>query len=369
MKVRVILAGLALILAGCGPSKKQIQDQAMKAKAEKDARTAFNQGVRMLVGRGANYHEALAHFEKAAGLDPSLYQAHFNLGLLLARGNDFERSEAAYKKALQIRPRDRAASFNLADLYQQQGEFDEAISVLERFIDRDPTDHTARNNLAVLFRLKGDFDKASFHARYVLDHDPKQVLAYNILATIFSEQGRHEMAQDLFRRALMLDEDNPLVLNNQGLARLRQQRVQEALELFLKSFEKDRKLVEAGLNAASVYMDSGDYVRASRIYRRVVQHNPGVLPALVGSAVALRGQGKFNQAEKSYQQILGLDQKHAQTLFNLGLLYMNHREKPAWACEAFQRFLKSGRASEAEIKRARGYLEDIRLSNPDACKP
>jgi tetratricopeptide (TPR) repeat protein len=159
------------------------------------------------------------------------------------------------------------------------------------------------------------------------------------------------------------------VLNNLGLAQLLRGKVQEALELFLKAFEKNKKLTEAGLNAASVYMDSGDYQRAAQAYKRIVQHNPGILPALVGHAVAERGLGKFQQAERSYQQILGLDHTNPDTLFNLGLLYMNHRDKPGWACEAFKRFLKSGRTTSALEKRARGYLEDIRLSNPKACEP
>ena len=101
----------------------------------------------------------------------------------------------------------------------------------------------------------------------------------------------------------------------------------------------------------------------------MVQYNPGILPALVGHAVAERGLGKFKQAEKSYQQILGLDHTNPATLFNLGLLYMNHREKPRWACEAFKRYLKSSRTTKALKSRARGYLEDIRLSNPKDCEP
>jgi tetratricopeptide (TPR) repeat protein len=157
------------------------------------------------------------------------------------------------------------------------------------------------------------------------------------------------------------------VLNNLGLAHLNADRVQEALEHFLKSHQKDKRLEEPSLNAASIYMDSADYGRAATMYKRVVQYIPGFLPALVGHAVAVRGLGRYKEAEQSYQQILGLDRTNPETLFNLGLLYMNFREKPKWACEAFKRYLKSGRTTPELEKKAKGFMEDIKLSNPKAC--
>jgi tetratricopeptide (TPR) repeat protein len=355
---------LALILSGC--SVKRVEPT-LPLEQRRAAIKAFNQGVRLLQGRGANYYEAVGHFEAAVGLDPDFYAAHFNLGLLFSRGGNFTRSEAAYRAALKTKPGDRATSFNLAQLYLKHKRYDSAIAILTEFVEKDPADHDARNNLAVLFRMKGKYQDAIDQARYVLDRKPEEVLAYNNLATIFSEQGRHEMAGDLFRRALKLDPDNPRVLNNQGLAHLNADRLQEALDHFLKAHQKNKKLEETGLNAASIYMDSADYARAAAMYKRIVQHIPGFLPALVGHAVAVRGLCKYKDAEQSYQQILGLDRTNPDTLFNLGLLYMNFREKPKWACEAFQRYLKSSRTTPDLKKKAQGFLEDIKLSNPKAC--
>jgi tetratricopeptide (TPR) repeat protein len=364
----ILLLACLVALSACTPVKKQVKEDPGQAAAVRSALVAFNKGVDLLQGRKADYFKAVEYFEKAVELRPDFYEAQFNLGLLFARGNDFAQSSRAYIAALNAKPGDRAAAFNLADLYRNNRRFDEAIDILEAIVRKNSDDFEARNNLAVLLRMKGEYDKATAQARYVLDRDPKQVLAYNNLATIFSEKKEHEMAEDLFRRALALDPDNSRVLNNKALAKRNQQKVQEALELFHKAFEKNKKIAEAGLNAASVYMDSADYERAAQTYMRIVQFIPGYLPALVGHAVATRGMGQYKKAEKSYQQILGLDHTNPDALFNLGLLYMNHREKPAWACEAFHRFLKSGRASQVLAKRAKGYIEDIKLSNPKACK-
>ena len=114
-------------------------------------------------------------------------------------------------------------------------------------------------------------------------------------------------------------------------------------------------------------MASGAYDLARRSYRKVARAVPGFLPALVGQAVAERCLGRFKQAEKAYQQILGLDEQNTESLFNLGLLYMRHREKPAWACEAFKKVLASRRVTPEQAKRAKAYLEDLRLGHPKQC--
>ena len=157
------------------------------------------------------------------------------------------------------------------------------------------------------------------------------------------------------------------MLNTLGLARLKQGTVQEGRELFDKASKADPRLTEAGLNAAVVYMASGEYNRARLAYRKVARSVPGFLPALVGQAVAERAMGRFNQAEKAYQQILGLDADNTESLFNLGLLYMRHKEKPAWACEAFRKAINSKRITTEQAKRAKGFLEDLRLNHPKKC--
>jgi Tfp pilus assembly protein PilF len=354
-------------LCSCAKTTQQIKPTTVTIDHHRMAVLAFNEGVRLLSGTKTDYHRALKQFLKAIEEDPNLYEAHVNLGILYSRGNDPEHAEQSFHQALAARPHDRPATVNLAALYLQSKRFDEGIGILKELLSDHPDDHEARNNLAVLYRLKNDYEEAKEQARAVLDRQPRQSLAYNNLATIFSELGQHEMAEDLFRRALVLDPDNARVQNNLGLARLKQDRVQEALELFLKAQQNNSNVEEAGINAASIYMANADYARAAAIYKKVAQDNPGMLPALVGEAVAERGLGRITDAEKAYQQILGLDPKHPDTLFNLGLLYMNYRDKPEWACEAFKRLLMSGRAEAPLAARAKGYIEDIQLSHPGVC--
>ncbi len=362
------LAACLLAVGGCPPPSPVVRPDPGLALRKREAVERYNQGIRLLGSKkGTSYFEAVTALEAAVALDPELFEARYDLGLLYDRGNDYARARAAFSEALRLRPGDRAALFNLASAARRAGRLDEAVDMLEALVEAHPDDHAARNSLAVLYREQGDHAKAVEQARYVLDRDPRDVLAYNNLATVFSETDRHEMAEDLFRRALALSPDQALVLNNLGLARLRSGRVQEALDMFLKAAAAEPPLPEAALNAAAVYMQSADYARAAAVYQRLAQRVPGFLPGLVGLAVAQRGLGRMEEAERSYQRVLGLDAQHPEAMFNLGLLYMNHRGKPDWACEAFRRLLASGRAEEGLARRTRGLMEDLRLQNPAAC--
>ncbi len=100
---------------------------------------AFNEGVRLLSGTKADYHNALRHFLKAVEEDPTLYEAQVNAGLLFSRGNDPERAEQSYRQALAIRKHDRPATFNLAALYLQSKRFDDGIGLLKEFLAILPT--------------------------------------------------------------------------------------------------------------------------------------------------------------------------------------------------------------------------------------
>jgi Tfp pilus assembly protein PilF len=366
MRVLAISLMIVALVFGCAKTTQVKPDLATLAN-QRQAIINFNKATSLLKSKKANYFKAMNLLEEALTMHPKFFEAHYNLALLYARGNQFEKAKAAYLEALKIKPGNRRCSFMLANLYLDSHEYDSAVEIIESLIENNPNDFEARNTLAVIYRTKGNFKKAIEQARYVLDRDPKQPLAYNNLATIFSEKGQHEMAQDLFRRALSLDSKNAQVLNNLGLAKLKWQKVQESLELFLKSFELQKKKPAAGLNAASVYMDNADYDRAARIYRKIIRHSPGLLDAMLGQAVAERGQGKFKKAEQTYQQILGLNLKNPNALYNLGILYKNHRDKPAWACQAFRQILESKQASGKLIELTKTHLEDLKLSYPKEC--
>ncbi len=76
--------------------------------------------------------EAVEHWQKAAGLNPSLSIAFRNLGLYAwAQEEDFSKAESMYRKAIAARPEDQTLYRDLADALLAAKKRPEAIKVLE----------------------------------------------------------------------------------------------------------------------------------------------------------------------------------------------------------------------------------------------
>ena len=77
--------------------------------------------------------------------------------------------------------------------------------------------------------------------------------------------------------------------------------------------------------------------------------------------------GEYDKAATALKRAYIL-RPHPALLRYLGQTYYKmNRAKDA--VRAFKRYLKSGRTTPVLKKRAQGYLEDIRLSNPKDCGP
>ena len=76
--------------------------------------------------------EAVAHWQRAGELNPSLSVAYRNLGLYAwGPGNDLAQAEQFYRKAIKARSRDQTLYRDLAEIIMAQGKRPDAIKVLE----------------------------------------------------------------------------------------------------------------------------------------------------------------------------------------------------------------------------------------------
>ena len=87
-------------------------------------------------------------YRRTIELDPTLADAHVNLGRLVHESGDTVEAEAHYRRALEIRPDDATAAFNLGVALEDLGRDAEAIDVYEKAVALDPTHADAYFNLA-----------------------------------------------------------------------------------------------------------------------------------------------------------------------------------------------------------------------------
>jgi tetratricopeptide (TPR) repeat protein len=112
---------------------------------------------------GASPEEAQRAYHQALELDPTLSDAHVNLGRLYQEAKKPAQAEAHYRAAIRHAPGDPIPYFNLAGLLDELGRPDDAIGSYRQAIDRDAESADAHYNLGLLYERLGKRSDAIRH--------------------------------------------------------------------------------------------------------------------------------------------------------------------------------------------------------------
>lgn len=121
--------------------------------------------------------DALAAYERALALDPSLAAAHTNLGNLHHARGDRAAARRHYASACELDPDQPEARYNLANLLEEQGEVEMAIAEHRRALAANPDFADAHYNLALCLEQVGGRVQARTHWRRFLELTGEGALA------------------------------------------------------------------------------------------------------------------------------------------------------------------------------------------------
>jgi tetratricopeptide (TPR) repeat protein len=117
--------------------------------------------------------EAIDAYQRSIALDPTLADAHCNLGTAHYNRGERELASAAYQAALRREPGHREANFNLANLLEEAGRREAAIHHYKRTLASDPCFADAHLNLALLYEKLQLQRRAHEHWRRYLQLAPE----------------------------------------------------------------------------------------------------------------------------------------------------------------------------------------------------
>lgn len=109
--------------------------------------------------------EARRAYHQALELDPTLSDAHVNLGRLYHQAKDPVRAEAHYRDAARHAPKDPTPHYNLGVMLDDLGRRDGAIDAYRKALARDPDFADAHYNLGLLLDAVGNKSSAITHLR------------------------------------------------------------------------------------------------------------------------------------------------------------------------------------------------------------
>jgi tetratricopeptide (TPR) repeat protein len=414
----LIVLSVASFLAACGPAQKPAvqgpptgetppsADEAREApkrqisKAERQDFAAaakryqsYAAEARRSGGWTRNQCQSAAEaFKDVASTHQKIsFDCYFNAGVAFEHCGMMPEAMNAYEeansKARAVVGRECApALVNMGKYAYAKGERDRAEELFRRAVSADPKNAEARNNLAVLLYERGrkgggssQFNDAIVQLRNALAIDSANMAAYTTLALIYFEIARDDrskldLAALVCKQAKEVSKSHAPIYNVSGLIWLKKRNVTRALEEFRKAVELDDALLEAHMNIGAITLSYRDYPSATRAFQRVIQRRPTDVEAMIGLAVALRGEKKIDAAEAMYKKIAAIDPRNSAVPFNLGLIYQDYKDsqEPTLlkARDHFNEFLARGGAGDKvnEARRRIKNIDDIIAANREAQK-
>jgi len=148
------------------------------------AEQRFQNGI--VLARSGRLDDAIAEFREAARLDPSLAEAHANLGGTLFRAGRARDAIQPLQIAISLNPNQPGWYFNLAGAMRQLGRVDEALDAAEKAVRIAPNFAPAPARLGSLLRACGRAADAVQSFRKAIALDPNFQPAWsNLLYTLY----------------------------------------------------------------------------------------------------------------------------------------------------------------------------------------
>jgi tetratricopeptide (TPR) repeat protein/TolB-like protein len=171
-----------------------------------------------------------------------------------------------------------------------------------------------------LFRI-GRYDEAKQELEKVIELQPTSEEATRLLGRVLMRQGKIEEGLAQFNKAIAIRPNSVMVHTEMGLALFNEARYNDALAAFEKAVALAPNSSRALSQAGAAAQGAGDNDKALAYFKRAndIQARPETLSNM---GTIYYGQGRFDEAAKSYEAALVIRPLSAQTHRNLGDAYM-----------------------------------------------
>ncbi|GAB3258189.1 protein kinase domain-containing protein [Chitinimonas naiadis] len=185
-----------------------------------------------------------------------------------------QRADTSARMALKLDDQLALAHTAMGWVLEFQGKLAEALQSTERALALDPTNIYALNGKAQWMLRQGRLAEAEKIVQQALGHHPTERLFTDLLGTIRFQQGDYAGAESAFRSSIAAQPDAIFAYANLNAALLRQNRVDEALQVLQQGLQIRPNSRLYG-NLGTALFARGDYLGAVSAFERAVSSAKG----------------------------------------------------------------------------------------------
>ena len=158
-----------------------------------------------LLRDSGDYAGALDYLEQAVKQSPDSPDMLTDLGICLIGLRELDRAEKVLVHALELDPSDWQASYNLGLSYHYRGQREKALKCYEQAAGNEKASREVFNNLGICYYELKDYSSAVDAYRHALEIDHVYPEGWNNLAGALTARGKDKDAASAYVRALELD--------------------------------------------------------------------------------------------------------------------------------------------------------------------
>ncbi|KAM6979533.1 BBSome complex member BBS4 [Aplochiton taeniatus] len=281
---------------------------------------------------------AIEVYHEAGKLNEKDWEIHHNLGLCYSFIKDFKNAEEQLNRALQLNKHDRTF-ITLGKVHLLAGDTDKAIEVYKSAVEFSPENTELLTTLGLLFLQLGKYQKAFEHLGNALTYDPNNYTAILAAGSMMQTHGDYDVAMNKYRVAAFAVPESPPLWNNIGMCFFGKKKYVAAISCLKRAHYLSPFDWKVLYNLGLVHLTMQQYASAFHFLSAATNLNPRLGELYMLLAVALTNLDDVENATRSYEQAVSLDESNPLVNLNFAILLYNQADKKA-ALEQYQEMEK-----------------------------
>ena len=304
-------------------------EAAWKSVAEANPRSAEAFAhLGLLEARQEHYADAIADYQKALALAPTVPGLEMDLGLAYFKANQFPDAIKAFSAELRLHPANSPEAARLTILlgmaHYGMGDYFVAIPYLRRAANDDPQSLPMRLTLAHSCLWSKQYDCVMEVYKEILTLNPDSAEADILAGEALDEKGDDAGAMEQFRAAVKANPQEPNAHFALGYLLWTQHHFDEAAKEFQAELDNNPKHLQARAYLGDCYVELNEYEKAQPELEQVVAAGySAASTAMVHRdlGIVYAEAGRKDEAVAELQKAISLDPKDVSPHWRLGKLY------------------------------------------------
>ncbi|MBF0273991.1 MAG: tetratricopeptide repeat protein [Nitrospinae bacterium] len=233
----------------------------------------------------------------------------------------FDDAIYCYNKALEIGGEDIDILNKKANTLIEMHKIEDAISIYKHIIQVEENFPRAYQGLETAYSQLGDISEAKKCCKKVLEYEPDNVQVHYDLGLLYMDEGNYSIAEKTFQAGIKIN--GMFVKNFLGLAKNfdLQGNIQEALRVYMQAIKRNPKQTFLYVTAGDFCLKNELFADADRIFNDSINLGESTSHLYNRRGIALRKQGKFEEAIQNYEKALSYDPHDSTLYYNLAKSY------------------------------------------------